>query len=391
MSVLQPISYGLVHQIGPGRGARGFGSYQADNTETIRPYQQEASSPFGRGYPMSVVSGAPTVYDPRAGIKEDPVVVLLKKILGMKTVVEKAPDAGFRSNVYVEGAETGPGGNGQVVLDRTLGEAPRERVYDDSTDYGSLNEFKSELAALSSATPSFKSANDRIDEWFDDLKDILQTRDVGVSTGSAFGIDASTSTDINLKVLDDLNTIFENTRIQYVQERGAMREAAQYIAKMVDYLQLTPLTYEDAAVLRRPDLDTKDAVRIVDNIKENYKAEISRRVREATSIILAEDEEITKKKQLSNSWTSTMPIYEGANAVGARPGVAPTGRPPMVSTGAGYSVRSRAGRFENPGRRASISSSTSSGNSFGESFDPSKPDTSKAFNRASKKKKKAWK
>jgi hypothetical protein len=67
MSVLQPISYGLVHQVGPGRGARGFRSYKADNTELIRPYQQEASSPIGRGYPISVVSGAPTVYDPRAG------------------------------------------------------------------------------------------------------------------------------------------------------------------------------------------------------------------------------------------------------------------------------------------------------------------------------------
>lgn len=79
----------------------GFGSYKADNTELIRPYQQEASSPIGRGYPISVVSGAPTVYDPRAGIKEDPVVVLLKKILGMKTVIEKATDAGFMSTVSV--------------------------------------------------------------------------------------------------------------------------------------------------------------------------------------------------------------------------------------------------------------------------------------------------
>jgi len=67
MSVLQPISYGLVHQVGPGRGAKGFGSYKADNTETIRPYQQEASSPIGRAYPMGIVSGAPTVYDPIAG------------------------------------------------------------------------------------------------------------------------------------------------------------------------------------------------------------------------------------------------------------------------------------------------------------------------------------
>jgi hypothetical protein len=84
MSVLQPISYGLVHQVGPGRGGRGFGSYKADNTETIRPYQQEASSPIGRGYPMSVVSGAPTVYDPRAGIKEDPVVTVRRSLTNMR-------------------------------------------------------------------------------------------------------------------------------------------------------------------------------------------------------------------------------------------------------------------------------------------------------------------
>ena len=42
----------------------------------------------------------------------------------MKPIVEKAPDAGFRSNVQVEGTSTGGGGGG-----RTLGDAPRERVY----------------------------------------------------------------------------------------------------------------------------------------------------------------------------------------------------------------------------------------------------------------------
>jgi len=84
MSVLQPISYGLVHQVGPGRGAKGFGSYKADNTETIRPYQQEASSPIGRAYPMGIVSGAPTVYDPIAGIKEDPVVTVRRSFTNMR-------------------------------------------------------------------------------------------------------------------------------------------------------------------------------------------------------------------------------------------------------------------------------------------------------------------
>ena len=84
MSVLQPISYGLVHQIGPGSGARGFGSYRADNTELIRPYQQENSSPIGRAYPMGIVSGRPTVYDPRAGIREDPVVTVRRSLTNMR-------------------------------------------------------------------------------------------------------------------------------------------------------------------------------------------------------------------------------------------------------------------------------------------------------------------
>jgi len=123
MSVLQPISYGLVHQVGPGTGARGFGSYKADNTELIRPYQQESSSPIGRGYPMGIVSGAPTVFDPRAGIQEDPVVALLKQLLGQKPVVEKARDAGFRSNEQVYPTS----GQALEAPGRTLGAAPADR------------------------------------------------------------------------------------------------------------------------------------------------------------------------------------------------------------------------------------------------------------------------
>lgn len=179
MSVLQPISYGLVHQIGPGSGARGFGSYKADNTELIRPYQQESSSPIGRGYPISVISGAPTVYDPRAGIKEDPVVVLLKKILGMKTVVDKAPDAGFMSNeqVYVGGdSGMGGGGGGNVVVGNTLmpaGQRPNE--YQDSE--------------LSSDTPT--TAQQRIGNWLDRVKlalnNFMWEKDSSVIEGSAFG------------------------------------------------------------------------------------------------------------------------------------------------------------------------------------------------------------
>ena len=112
---------------------------------------------------MGIVSGRPTVYDPRAGIKEDPVVVLLKKILGMKTVVEKAPDAGFMKNdqVYVGGdSGIGGGGGGDVV------------VGDASTDYGSLNEFKSELARLSAPTEYMS-----VQSWLDNIPDILEKVD----------------------------------------------------------------------------------------------------------------------------------------------------------------------------------------------------------------------
>ena len=56
----------------------------------------------------------------------------MKQLLGQKPVVEKAPDAGFRSNVQVDvGGDSGigGGGGGNVVVGRTLGEAPREREY----------------------------------------------------------------------------------------------------------------------------------------------------------------------------------------------------------------------------------------------------------------------
>jgi len=101
----------------------GFGSYKADNTELIRPYQQESSSPIGRGYPMGIVSGAPTVFDPRAGIQEDPIVTLLKKLLGQKPVVHKAPDAGFKSNDQVYPTS----GQSLDLPGRTLGAAPADR------------------------------------------------------------------------------------------------------------------------------------------------------------------------------------------------------------------------------------------------------------------------
>lgn len=175
MSVLQPISYGLVHQVGPGTGARGFGSYKADNTETIRPYQQESSSPIGRAYPMGIVSGRPTVYDPRAGMREDPVVMLLKKILGLKTAVEKAPDAGFKNNLPVfttSGQPLEPPG-------RTLGAAP--------ADIGLGGDMYQDSAMSDDPTEFFQ----KISNWVDGAKravaNFMFEEDMSVIEGSAFG------------------------------------------------------------------------------------------------------------------------------------------------------------------------------------------------------------
>jgi len=73
---------------------------------------------------MGIVSGAPTVYDPRAGIQEDPVLVLLKKLLGKQPpVVTKAPDAGFRNNEQVYPTS----GQALELPGRTLGAAPADR------------------------------------------------------------------------------------------------------------------------------------------------------------------------------------------------------------------------------------------------------------------------
>lgn len=159
----------------------GFGSYKADNTELIRPYQQESSNPIGRAYPMGIVSGAPTVYDPRAGIKEDPVVMLLKRILGMKTVVDKAPDAGFKNNLPFGGggdSGMGGGGGGNVVVGNTLGQMPagqRPNEYQDS-----------ELSSDASTT-----VQQRIGNWLDRVKlaldNFMWEKDSSVIEGSAFG------------------------------------------------------------------------------------------------------------------------------------------------------------------------------------------------------------
>ena len=61
MSVLQPISYGLVHQVGPGTGGRGFGSYKADNTELIvsRRLTNPAVAPVPAGEQLPNWKGIP--------------------------------------------------------------------------------------------------------------------------------------------------------------------------------------------------------------------------------------------------------------------------------------------------------------------------------------------
>lgn len=146
MSVLQPISFGLVHQVGPGSGAKGYGSYQADNTATMRPYQQQSASPIGRGYPITVISGDPTFFTP--DVKEDPIVTLLKMLVnqGKKVVAEKEPDAGFRNNLPVFPPE-GPAGDPQPAGGRALGAVPTG----DRPNAG--GDVKNESRALVRVTP----------------------------------------------------------------------------------------------------------------------------------------------------------------------------------------------------------------------------------------------
>jgi hypothetical protein len=184
MSVLQPISYGLVHQIGPGTGARGFGSYKADNTETIRPYQQESASPIGRGYSMGIVSGAPTFYDPYAGQKEDPVVMLLRQLLKQKNPVENKPvDAGFKNNQQVYPPE-GPAGNPEG---RTLGEAPQTRIYPQI-------DVENQTQVMARERPMYMNLEDisteqrgYLDVVVQRLADVLNAGAAGIIATSAFG------------------------------------------------------------------------------------------------------------------------------------------------------------------------------------------------------------
>lgn len=463
MSVLQPISYGLVHQIGPGSGARGFGSYKADNTELIRPYQQEASSPIGRGYPMGIVSGAPTVYDPRAGIKEDPVVVLLKKILGMKTVVDKAPDAGFKNNLPFGGGGDygmGGGGGGNVVVGNTLGQAPAERVYDDSTlvtdSYKTASEGASSIDVNTSIDYSRMGLSEvyeqRWDDWIDVVGDALDE-------GSFYGLEKSAIVgseryDPRLEALAQLDDILLELRILDLDsDRGMVR---RYRNSDVYYAGLAELTgeisFDDTfAYLVRASDEERIAARkeILDKLKERGIDVLSKSTIEANVLKRTNNQgsmtssgsslgDIDMARRSSGSSgvisanTLSHGFYQNPSPRVWSPVNIPARRDSDSSKG---SRRSSLLSFEKPYTKPSIAnflarrgtgvdaeenkatrktpysgrrprrtatipnlptvfkgdkrkmSSSSSGNSSGVSFDPKKPDTSKAFNRPSKKKK----
>lgn len=473
MSVLQPISYGLVHQVGPGTGARGFGSYKADNTETIRPYQQEASSPIGRGYPMGIVSGAPTVYDPRAGIKEDPVVVLLKKILGMKTVVDKAPDAGFMSNkqVYVGGDYgMGGGGGGNVVVGNTLGQAPAKRVYDDSTVVpSSSNSFKSAIGTSErvyddstvapSSSNSFKSAigkssslnvdtsidysgmglsevyEQRWDDWIDVVGDALDE-------GSFYGLEKSAivgseGADSRLEALEQLDDILLELRILDLDsDRGMVRRYRNsdvYYAGLAEltgeisfdeaYGKLLTATDEDRITLRREILDYLKKTGVDVLSKSTIEANVLKRTNNQGSMTssgssFSGDIDIARggSSRRSSLLSRRSSMFSNSSTKG--PIRMPGDWPAPIAPGVWISPNQNLAKFlsirgqgvdgttnketrkkpysnERPKRLAAklppmpkaYPSSSSSGNSSGVSFNPKKPDTSKAFNRTSKKKK----
>lgn len=375
MSVLQPISYGLVHQIGPGSGARGFGSYKADNTELIRPYQQESSSPIGRGYPMGIVSGSPTVYDPRAGIKEDPVVVLLKKILGMKTVVDKAPDAGFMSNkqVYVGGdSGMGGGGGGNVVVGNTLGQMPagqRPNEYQDS-----------ELSSDASTT-----VQQRIGNWLDRVKlalnNFMWEKDSSVIEGSAFGgsiygtaqgTEYGTASEYgseyslpvipgvynpvdDLEILHDMySTVMKASLAENEAMRKKFGEINAYYGAMAIAIGLAP--YEVMASLQNADHEEKKelANEIFEAFKANVieqAAEMNRNTKEVVDVAVGPDREkrrasvlienLRKKIRRDYSAPTATAIWKDKAPIGPgqrRPGFPET---PRIIGGPEYGPRNR--------------------------------------------------
>ena len=158
-------------------------------------------------------------------------------MLGQKTVVEKAPDAGFRSNEQVYTTS-------ERLLElpgRTLGAAPADRglggggggdvVVDESTDYGSLNEFKSELGKLFAP-----SEHNSVKAWLNSLPEILENvdfegREIGVQTEFD---QADATVDFLLDQLDALQTLYESVVRAHEGEIKRYRSANEYYAAMAE-------------------------------------------------------------------------------------------------------------------------------------------------------------
>lgn len=292
MSVLQPISFGLLQQDGPGDGAKGYGSYQADNTDVMRPYQQKGASPIGRGYSVSVISGNPTFFTP--DVKEDPIVTLLKMLVnqGTKVVAEKEPDAGFRNNLPVF-PPAGPAGDPSTTGGNALGAVPAgdrpnagpglstdsfHTASAVSTDYGSLNEFKPELAQLVN-----------IDQWADNVKkeltaSIISGENIGVIASPAYSKESQTNITSDTlyklgELMDKEIAKLDKARQNFNRESQIFRSGIQYITGMIDYLNLAPLDVGDYVTLNEG-VDVDEIKRIINGVVETYQFELNKRVAE---------------------------------------------------------------------------------------------------------------
>lgn len=241
---------------------------------------------------MGIVSGAPTVYDPRAGIQEDPVVVLLKKVLGMKTVVEKKPDAGFMANeqVYVGGdSGIGGGGGGNVVVSgRPLGQAPADGYSQlgASTAYSASTQSLSGLPPMPTAYSESENINssiinseisyssvkevyeERWDNFIDEIGSILNDQDsfYGIEIGAIVGSEIPDERLDQLRILDDI--LLDLRVLNLESDRGMarrFRNADVYFAGLAELTgevsfddameKLLTATDEDRISLRKEILD----------------------------------------------------------------------------------------------------------------------------------------
>jgi len=350
----------------------------------------------------------------------------------MKTVVEKAPDAGFKNNLPFGGggdSALGGGGGGNVVV-HYLSQAnnPAERALDDdSSDYGPfLNKFKSELAGLSSATPStidsFKSATGksssidvdttisygglsevyekRFDNWVDDLREALNDVNsyYGIEKSALVGSEGSNDSLERIEELDDL--LLELRILNLESDRGMVR---RYRNADVYYSGLAELTGEisfDDAFRRLVQASDEERIalrkEIIDRLKERGIGVLSKSTIEASVLSRTKNQDsmtssgsslsggisIARRASSSSGYISAKTLSHGFYGIDSEMSMASSARPQ------GYWDR----RGSLGSRRSSLLSSSSrksssSGNSSGVSFDPKKPDTSKAFNRPSAKKK----